>query len=367
MTELMKINSLQSENNWVIIHDSDEAVSLLALGDHTFDEENATSVRKNLGAIGRVLLLERLRNALNSMSSFDEKIPYGGRTYRVTVKPILSPDKTMAVGAYGIFTSIGATRPPEPVIGTWQWRVSRKDGTNVGPNASMWDRVLLEEIYRITEDVHTSSRGPAGDWLNKLVAPKDRATIKFMIDSGIDINNRKRHLLTYEAVRGYGSANPEQMQISNSARAYPDPEYPEAVMLRGFSRIVPSPTNIQLPGLMPVPEGMVLQAAFSLLNNSVFAEIDMAQKITFATSPSWADHGLQPGFEMNITSLTHPEDIGQAETYLEESRQKPEKRTPLTVRLKTVHRGYRTFSLTATPIDTERPARYILAHLAPEN
>ncbi|WP_156807587.1 hypothetical protein [Acaricomes phytoseiuli] len=350
---------------WVIIDRSDDNLSLLSIGDHTFDETEVTSLRRTLNEKSRFLLLGPLREALESLKFTDSKVAHGGLIYQVTVRPIISPDKTIAVGAYGVFNEVATPLAPEPVIGTWQWRVSRIDGTNVGLDASQWDSVLLEDIYGITKEFLTSSRGPAGDWLNKLIAPKDRAAIKFMIDSGIDINNRKRHLLTYESVRGYGSSTPEPMQISNSARAYPDPDHPEAVMLRGFSRIVPFPTNLQLPGLSPVSEGEVLQSAFSLLSDRVFAELDMAQGITFVTSPSWAKFGLPPGFEMNITSLTHPDDIGPAEAYLEKTRASNVDNESLRVRLITVNDGYRQFRLTASPIDQANPARYILVQLIP--
>nr|ABR67107.1 unknown [Arthrobacter sp. Chr15] len=73
----------------------------------------------------------------------------------------------MVVGAYGIFDHPGHKLAEEPLLGTWQWRVSKATGKNVGEDSSRWNENLFK-IYGI-DPVHpsrASAARPASGWLN---------------------------------------------------------------------------------------------------------------------------------------------------------------------------------------------------------
>jgi hypothetical protein len=352
-----------AKGRWVVLDSTQDGVSLLAVG-----EENhpGISPRNWLGERTRTVLLEKLRTALTSGEVFEGTVRYGPAEFFVVAKPIVSPDGKQIVGAYGVFEHPGHLIPEAPLLGAWQWRVSKQTGKNVGDDSSLWDANLFR-IYGIEPTTVESQRGPAGEWLAKLISTKDRDMIKLVIDSGISVNNRSRHLLSYEVVHGYGSANPSKKQIAMSARAYDDPDYPEAIMLRGFSREVDSPTKLVTPGLSPVSAGLVTEALFALAADRAFAAIDMQQEVTFRTSNRWADFGLLPDFEGNLAALAHPDDKFSFEHHLAEAaagRIGPE--LAATVRLRTTAETWQEFVVAVAPIgSTGGQSRYLMTSLVP--
>lgn len=360
---MSKQQEIDAKGRWVILDATQDGASLLAVGGENYP---GISPRNWLDARTRTLLLDKLRAAITAGEAFEGIVRYGPAEFAVVAKPIVSPDSKQIVGAYGIFEHPGRPIPDTPVIGTWQWRVCKQTGKNVGDDASLWDDNLFK-IYGIDPATVESKRGPAGEWLAKLISTKDRDTIKLVIDSGISVNNRSRHLLSYEVIYGYGSANPSKKQIANSARAYDDPDYPEAIMLRGFSREVASPVKLITPGLSPVSSGLVTEALFALSADRAFAAIDMQQEVTFRTSAKWAAFGLLPDFEGNLAALAHPDDKFSFEHHLASAaagRIGPE--TPTNVRLRTTAETWRSFTVAVAPIGSlEGESRYLMTSLAP--
>lgn len=359
----MSKQAIDAKGRWVVLDATEEGASLLAVGE---DNHPGISPRNWLDERTRTVLLDKLRTALTSGQAFDGVVRYGASEFSVIAKPIVSPDGKQIVGAYGLFEHLGRQVPDAPLLGTWQWRVHRQTGKNVGEDSSLWDSNLFQ-IYGIDPTTVESKRGPAGEWLAKLISTKDRDTIKLVIDSGISVNNRSRHLLSYEIVYGYGSANPGKKQIAMSARAYDDFDYPEAIMLRGFSREVDSPTKVLTPGLSPVPSGLVAEALFALAADRAFAAIDMQQEVTFRTSSRWSDFGLLPNFESNLAALAHPEDKFRFERHLAEASAGdvgPESST--NVRLRTTANEWQEFSVAVAPIGSDgNQSRYLMLSLVP--
>lgn len=359
----MSKQGIDARGRWVVLDTTPEGVSLLAVG---AENHPGISPRNWLDERTRTILLDKLRAVLASGNAFDGVVRYGASEFAVIANPIVSPDGKQIVGAYGIFEHPGHPVPAVPLLGTWQWRVHKQTGKNVGEDSSLWDSNLFK-IYGIDPATIESKRGPAGEWLAKLISTKDRDTIKLVIDSGISVNNRSRHLLSYEIVYGYGSANPGKKQIAMSARAYDDPEYPEAIMLRGFSREVDSPTKVVTPGLSPVSAGLVAEALFALAADRAFAAIDMQQEVTFRTSTRWSDFGLLPNFEGNLAALAHPDDKFGFERHLAAAsagQVGPESST--NVRLRTVAHGWREFAVAIAPIGAaDGQSRYLMLSLAP--
>lgn len=361
---MSKPNEIDARGHWVVIDVTPDGASLLAVGD---EDHPGISPRNWLDVRTRTVLLEKLRAILTSGEAFESTVHYGSREFFVVAKPVVSPDGKQIVGAYGIFENPGHPIPVEPLVGTWQWRVSKQTGKNVGEDASLWDDNLFK-MYGIDPATVESKRGPAGEWLAKLISTKDRDTIKLVIDSGISVNNRSRHLLSYEVIYGYGSANPRKKQIANSARAYDDPDYPDAIMLRGFSREVASPMKLITPGLSPVSSGLMTEALFALAADRAFAAIDMQQEVTFRTSAKWADFGLLPDFEGNLAALAHPDDKFGFEHHLASAaagRIGPE--TSINVRLRTTAETWQAFTVEVAPIGLlDGESRYLMTSLVPQ-
>ncbi|MDQ0031538.1 hypothetical protein [Arthrobacter bambusae] len=359
----MSKQGIDAKGRWIVLDTTPDGVSLLAVGG---ENHPGISPRNWLDERTRTVLLEKLRTALTSGEAFDGIVRYGASEYAVIAHPIVSPDGNRIVGAYGIFEHPGRPVPEAPLLGTWQWRVHKQTGKNVGDDSSLWDSNLFE-IYGIDPATVESKRGPAGEWLAKLISTKDRDTIKLVIDSGISVNNRSRHLLSYEIVYGYGSANPGKKQIAMSARAYDDPDYPEAIMLRGFSREVDSPTKVVTPGLSPVSAGLVAEALFALAADRAFAAIDLQQEVTFRTSSKWSHFGLQPDFEGNVAALAHPEDKFMFERHLAAAAAGhigPEAST--NVRLRTTAEAWQEFAVAVAPISADEDlSRYLMLSLVP--
>ncbi|WP_427008488.1 hypothetical protein [Pseudarthrobacter sp. H2] len=359
----MSKQEIDAKGRWVVLDTTQDGVSLLAVGT---ENHPGISPRNWLDERTRTVLLDKLRTALSSGEAFDGIVRYGSAEFAVIAKPIVSPDGKQSVGAYGIFEHPGHRIPDAPLLGAWQWRVCKKTGKNVGDDSSLWDTNLFK-IYGIEPATVESHRGPAGEWLAKLISTKDRDTIKLVIDSGISVNNRSRHLLSYEVVYGYGSANPGKKQIAMSARAYDDPDYPEAIMLRGFSREVDCATKLVTPGLSPVSAGLVTEALFALAADRAFAAIDMQQEVTFRTSSRWADFGLLPDFEGNLAALAHPDDKFSFEHHLAAAaagRLGPE--SSASVRLRTIAETWQEFSVAVAPIgSTDGQSRYLMTSLVP--
>ncbi|GLU61574.1 hypothetical protein [Paenarthrobacter ureafaciens] len=360
---MSKPQEIDARGRWVVLDRTPEGTSLLAIGTEDYP---GISPRNWLDARTKIVLVDKLKAILSSGETFHEVVRYGSAEFAVTAKPIISPDGQMIVGAYGIFDHPGHKLPDEPLLGTWQWRVSKTTGKNVGEDSSRWNENLFK-IYGIDPTTVESQRGPAGEWLAKLISTKDRDTIKLVIDSGISVNNRSRHLLSYEIIYGYGSANPGKKQIAMSARAYDDPDYPDAIMLRGFSREVASPTKVVTPGLSPVSSGLVAEALFALAADRAFAAIDMQTEVTFRTSAKWADFGLLPDFEGNLAALAHPDDKFAFEHHLASvaaGRIGPESSTD--VRLRTSAETWKQFSVAVAPIDSaDGESRYLMTSLVP--
>ncbi|MGY2747550.1 hypothetical protein [Arthrobacter sp. UYCu723] len=359
----MSKQEIDARGRWVVLDSTQDGVSLLAVGT---ENHPGISPRNWLDERTRTVLLDKLRTALTSGEVFEETVRYGAVEFAVVARPIVSPDGQQIVGAYGIFEHPGHAVPGAPLLGAWQWRVNKRTGKNEGDDSSRWDTNLFR-IYGIEPATVESQRGPAGEWLAKLISTKDRDMIKLMIDSGISVNNRSRHLLSYEGIYGYGSANPGKKQIAMSARAYDDPDYPDAIMLRGFSREVDSPTKLVTPGLSPVLAGLVTEALFALAADRAFAAIDMQQEVTFRTSTRWADFGLLPDFEGNLAALAHPDDKFSFEHHLAEAaagRIGPE--SSARVRLRTTAETWQEFAVAVAPIGfADERSRYLMMSLAP--
>ncbi|WP_423185051.1 hypothetical protein [Arthrobacter sp. NyZ413] len=358
-----KPKQIDAIGRWVILDSTQDGASLLAVGD---ENHPGISPRNWLDGRTRTVLIDRLRTALATGDPFEGAVRYGSTEFVVIANPVVSPDGKQVVGAYGVFDHPGRTMPKAPLLGTWQWRVSKQTGKNVGEDSSLWDANLFE-IYGIDTSTVESRRGPAGEWLAKLVSTKDRDTIKLVIDSGISVNNRNRHLLSYEVIHRYGSANPGKKQIVNSARAYDDPDFPDAIMLRGFSREVASPMELITPGLSPVSSGLLTDALFSLAADRAFAAIDMKQEVTFRTSSKWVDFGLLQDFEGNLAALAHPDDKFGFEQHLASAaagRTGPE--TSTIVRLRTTSETWKAFTVAVAPIESiDGQSRYLMTSLAP--
>ncbi|WP_146076675.1 hypothetical protein [Rathayibacter tritici] len=282
MSGLTEVDALSS---WVVCDILGDAIALRELGGQEFP---GVSLRRTLDRRGVRLLYASMREAVAAEADRFVNETYAGRKYAVDVRLVWSPDRTTILGATGIYYPVGTVAEDAPVIGTWQWRVDRRTGQNRGPNASRWNDDLYR-IYGVDPAGIDTTRGPSAEWLAKFLPPSSAATIKLAIDSGIKDAPQTLQVLGYDAIR---QDTGDTFAMCMYARAYPDPDDPGALWLRGFSHSVEKSPKIQpVDRAAPALDGLA-SAAFALATTQALAAIDVIQGTIFMRSPNWERTGL---------------------------------------------------------------------------
>ncbi|GAB3244432.1 hypothetical protein [Arthrobacter pigmenti] len=289
-----------AQGKWILVDVlENDRLSLLAIGDDTYSE---ASVRKNLTHIGRALILERLRNAVQTRQRDEGPASFGQDHYAIHILPITSPVHHTVVGALAVYHSLDQDCPPAPVVGAWEWEIA-KDGA-----VPHWDRNMY-----VLYGLESSQPPPASQWVNEMLSPEHRATMKLTIDAGVSDPRSDRHLIPYSIQTADEGAKELQM----SARRYVDAA--GKVWLRGLTREVNEPTQRITPGLEDVSMADLGRAAFELATDRILAAIDCHEWKIFMTSPSWEHHGLKSHTDGSLDMLVHPDDLPSLKTFVIEN------------------------------------------------
>jgi hypothetical protein len=278
-------------------HLNKEQSGLLSIGS---DNYHGASVRKNLSALGRELLVDRIRLVAETALPIDETITRRGETYRVIVEPILSPTSRGLVAVQGAYFLGGEEVPERPVVGSLEWNI-----WDDGRVETVWD----DNMFRLYEIDRTGSASPTGDmnqWVGSLIAPEDRARMKLTIDSGIKDSNGKRYFVHYRIITRMGTDNPGVKNLEVSSSCNPDPVLPMR-RLRAITREVPE----LIPAINPEfgDTGGLMRAIFELSTDVVLAAVDIRRWQTFMTSSSWNAYGIQTPQYGYLPHVIHPDDF----------------------------------------------------------
>ncbi|WP_354214694.1 hypothetical protein [Arthrobacter sp. UYCo732] len=283
---------------WVLVDYLDKEQSgLLSIGDGNF---HGASLRKNLDANGRELLVDRIRIVAESSVGIDEVVERRGEKYRVIVEPILAPESNGLVAARAIYIAEDDPLPPRPVVGSLEWLI-----WDDGRVETLWN----DEMFTLYEIPRTGSSSPTGDmnqWVNSLIAPEDRARMKLTIDAGIKESNGKRYFVHYRIVTRKDSADPGIRNLEVSSSSNPDPVLPMR-RLRAVTREVPELT----PAINPEfgDTGALMRAVFDLSTHQALAAVDVRRWQTFMTSDSWTAFGIQMPQYGYLPHIIHPDDF----------------------------------------------------------
>jgi hypothetical protein len=306
---------IDANDRWVVVDRFGGVVTLLAVGD---EDLPGVSPRRHLDRRSRELLLPALADAMERDVPVSQVASFDSAEYAVMAKPIRIPDGSLVVGALALFTSRDVSAPPEPLVGSWQWRVDTS-GREVGADASLWDDNLFE-LHEYPRDAVRSSRGPVGDWLSRLLPYEERAKVKTTVDAGLFAGNNVHQLLTFGAITRLGSPNPGRKQLALVGTAMPVEGRPGVHFAYGFTREVKRPAAYRTTGLDVVDPADFTRAYFELLPEAAVAAVDCVQSYTFMTSPGWAGAGFYDPFEGDIAALATPDDRGGFEQFIARSR-----------------------------------------------
>jgi hypothetical protein len=337
-----------TRGKWVLVdHLNKEQSGLLSIGAVNF---HGASVRKNLDAKGRELLVDRIRVVADTGVGIDEYVDRRGDRFRVIAEPILSPASRKVIAIRAIYKFEGEALPPRPVVGALEWLI-----WDDGRIETVWD----DEMFTLYEISRTGSASPTGDmnqWVNSLIAPEDRVRMKLTIDAGIKESNGKRYFVHYRIVTRMNTDNPGIKNLEVSSSSNPDPVLP----LRRLCAI-----TREVPELIPAinPEfgdtGSLMRAVFELSTDVILAAVDVRRWQTFMTSNSWDVFGIQSPQYGYLPHIIHPDDF---ETFRESVQ--TEGTAPVRIRFLHKSGGYFPYEVTASSgPDTPSDAEYVICKM----
>lgn len=337
-----------TRGKWILVdHLNKEQSGLLGIGDVIY---HGASVRKNLDANGRELLVDRLRVVAETGIGIDEVVERRSEVFRVLVEPILSPESQGIVAVRAIFTFHGEDLPPRPVVGALEWLM-----WDDGRVESVWDDAMFT-LYEISRTGTASPTGDMNQWVNSMVAPEDRLRLKLTIDAGVRESTGRRYFVHYRIITRKDTTDPGIKNLEVCSSSTPDPELPMR-RLRAITREVPELT----PAINPEfgDTGALMRAIFELSTDVVLAAVDVRRWQTFMTSPSWDSFGLQSPQYGYLPHIIHPDDF-EAFTETVQS----EDNSPATVRFLHMTGGYFPYAVTASSgPETRSDAEYVICKM----
>lgn len=270
--------------NWILVdYLSRDQPGLLSIGQENF---HGQSLRKNLSALGREVLVDRIKVVAETAAPIDDVISRKGEDLRVLVVPVLAPTSGMLVAVQGVYFPVEQRPPVRPLAGALEWVIS---------GAGRIDTAWNDDLFAIYE-IDRAGASPTGDmnqWVSQLIAPEDRARMKITIDAAIRSGNSQRYLVPYRIVTRYGTDNPGVRNLEVSGRVIPNQDK-GIKLLRAITREVHEVTQSPItPGFGDYQSSSLLRAVFDLADEQVLAAVDTSCWQTFMTSRSWDRRDLQ--------------------------------------------------------------------------
>ena len=291
------------QDQWIVVDSvPGRTMSLLQVGD-TFYKD--ASVRKNLSQVARLLLRERLEDAVLRACCFDGEQTHGGHTWHVVVRPILSPYSHHPVGALGVYVEHGHPLPPAPVVGSMEWVVDPS-----GERFSQWDRAMYEIYHLDPADPDVEKVSPAL-WLSRFVAQEDQDRLQKLIAEGLETPVSTRAVISYHVL-----TPPERRKKLLEMSVQKHVQDDGKILLRGITRLVPGASHDVLPVEVDAP-GSALNALVELTQEIPLAQVDFRDWRLFQVSHGWHIVGLGDPQKYTLLELIHHEDRARVQTALE--------------------------------------------------
>lgn len=284
---------------WVLIDALiEDQLTLMSIGDVDYAE---ASVRKNLDAMGRELLLPGVKEVLAGGPSIQKETEHRGSRWSVRIEGIHSPINKVVVAIRAIYVPAGEPFPPAPVVGGIEWRIM--DGGHID---TVWDDTMFS-LYEVQRSGSGSGTGDMNGWVNYLIAPEDRARMKVVIDTGIGNPDGNRHTISYRIITRSKTDSPGSKQLEAVSRVVVDEEK-GIKWLRSFTREV-TYLNPSFPQEMDNQSAALVRAAFDLISNRAMFAVDTTTWQVFMTSKDWRQFGLQKPQSSYLPNSIHPDDF----------------------------------------------------------
>lgn len=355
-------NDYNTLGQWAVFANFGGTLSMHAVGDESIEkqhDDDMLSARKLLDKRSRAVLLPVLKEALQDGTVVDTTVMLDGEQYSVRVVPVHMPDGSRAIGASAIYDLEGRILQGDLLIGAWQWLVG-PDGTNYGDDASVWD----DDLYRIHEyqpQAVNNARGPAGEWLNKLVPAAERDEVNEFVNKGLAACNNRALVLPMGAVVRPDSAHPSRKQLELIGTAMPHPRLRGVRLAYGFTREVPKRTASQPAGYSTMSAADLLVPYFEAATELCLVTIDLQINVMIQRSPGWRALGMDPAFDDNVVLLAPVRMHEEFRSYLQSSRSHAGDLPAFTTSLRTVSGDDVDVRIQSYRIDRENfVSRYLL-------
>jgi hypothetical protein len=264
------------------------------------------SARKQMRRVPRELLMEedRFGRAWRTGERIDETVVREGCSWRVVVRPKLSPRSGCVIGALAAVYPANADLPDPPQVGGWEWEIELDENHQPTPRRrTYWDRELYA-LYEVDPVADQQSLGywEAGQWANELIDKADQMRVGTLVRDGIQEGltgvgkmgeTGTVRCLTYHVVTGYGSRRRGRKHLRLVGQIVPVLPDDGKVVIQGFSYEVPEAfhdmTFVQDANAGRVDD--VLRGVMSL-SRELMAVVDVDTLELLMTSASWRDEGL---------------------------------------------------------------------------
>ncbi|MGK3708765.1 hypothetical protein [Arthrobacter sp. IK3] len=284
---------------WVLIDTLvEDQLALLSIGDTHYSE---ASVRKNLDATARELLIPRIKAISAQNPAIDEVVELRGASWRVRVEAVLSPINKAVNAILAVYVPAGQPLPSKPLVGGIEWRIM--DGGRID---TVWDENMFA-LYEVPPSGRGSGTGDMNGWVHTLIAPEDRARMKVVIDAGIADPDGRRHTVSFRILTRTRTDSPGSKQLETVSRVIVDPSG-TVKWLRSIAREVTS-LKPDMPQEMDNQSAALVRAAFDLINYKAMFAVDTATWQVFMASPNWQQYGLQIPQYGYLPHSIHPQDF----------------------------------------------------------
>ncbi|GAA4675104.1 hypothetical protein [Frondihabitans cladoniiphilus] len=344
---------------WILV---DQDSLLLTLGTNIY---TGTSLRRALSSrVARDLLIPALKRSMLDRVDRDEVAVVDGVEWSVVVHVITSPLTDEVFAAHGIVHRADEERPERPVVGSLEWKIVVGEGPGSGIRL-YWDRAMFE-LYEFAKTEYDDSVRSfvAPLWYNDLVAPKDRARFRVIVDEVITAVAPELHSITYDVVTGQGTGRRGTKTLRVAGRAAGQ-KGDEVFYLRG---VVHEAEDVQAdyhPGIATVKSDDFLRAVLELNTDSAMCAVDTRTWDVYLVTEGWSLAGLPPLTDGSFLDLFAPGDRAEVEAYLHDAATRTTVAVdPLRTRVRPSDGSVRDVLLSATGVQSgSETDRYVFLRL----
>lgn len=270
-------------NEWIIADvNKGKGLSLLQIGSNNL---GGVSLRKNLSREARLILLDKMKKAIDNRVCSTEITTFENTEIRTVIYPILTPVSHTAVGVVAIYAYLEEEMPTRPEIGAIEWVIDK------GELAAFWD-FTAASIYGRTQEFESAAVGGAlkvkpNEWLTKQINPQYQNTLQKLIEEAAREDYEGHGILSYSIIDAETSE--EKFLELSAVNQY---KTADNVSFLGMIREIPEVSEtMTVPDHMEEPQ-LRLDALFELTADIPLAQINCETGRFVQVLPGWNLAGL---------------------------------------------------------------------------